>query len=146
MVKIWRKEKYIRKEGFTEKGDEKHKYLKTKEETRRTLIEKSEQCNFCIILASSGKLVEEYMPIYSIKSTFSSLFLSSSKASSCCSFSSLTNFIDLGQGWTIQLTVLSGIGPQDLLVLTRIMAHSDRKYLKWMIWILDSSWSDLNKV
>ena len=46
MVKIWRKEKYIRKEGFTEKGDEKHKYLKTKEETRRTLMEESEQCNF----------------------------------------------------------------------------------------------------
>ena len=43
MVKIWRKEKYIRKEGFTEKRDEKHKYLKTKEETRRTLMEESEQ-------------------------------------------------------------------------------------------------------
>ena len=46
MVKIWRKEKYIRKEGFTEKWDEKHKYLKTKEETRRTLIEESEHFNF----------------------------------------------------------------------------------------------------
>jgi len=51
---------------------------------------------FCIILASSGKLVEGYMPIYSITSAFSSLFSSSSRVLSCCSFPFLTNFIDLG--------------------------------------------------
>ena len=73
---------------------------------------------FGIILASSSKLVEGYILSYSIKLTFSSLSTSSSIAPSCCSFPSLTYFIDLGQDLTVQLIVLSGLGPQDLLVLT----------------------------
>ena len=79
---------------------------------------------FCIILASSGKFVERYILLYSIKLTFSSLSASSSIAPSCCSFLSLTYFIDLGQDLTVQLNVLSGLGPQDLLVLTIALKHS----------------------
>ena len=60
------------------------------------------------------------MLFYSIKLTFSSLSPSSGRAPSCCLFHSLTNFIDFGQGWIVQLIILSGIGLQDLLVIWRI--------------------------
>ena len=73
---------------------------------------------FCIPLASLSRLVWRHLLIYSITSAISSLFSSSGKALSCCLFASLTNFIDLGQGWTVQFTVLSGFRPPIYLVLT----------------------------
>ena len=84
---------------------------------------------FCIILASSGKLVEGFMLFYSIKLTFYSLYSSSGKASSCCLFPSLTNFIDLGQGQTVQLIVLNRLEPQDLLVFTIIIQDKKNGFL-----------------
>ena len=49
-------------------------------ETRRILREESEQCHSLIILASLGSFVGRHLLIYSITSTFSSLFSSSSRA------------------------------------------------------------------
>ena len=91
--------------GDYNRRDLKHKYLKKKNK-REVQKEGQEEHRerrvnsvaFCIILASSGKLVEGFMLFYSIKLTFYSLYSSSGKASSCCLFPSFTNFIDLGQG------------------------------------------------
>ena len=98
-----RKGEVYKKMGVYRKMDKKHKYLKKKK--NRSTKQRQEEYRerrvngvaFCMILASSGKLMEEYMLLYSIKLTFSSVSSSSGKAPSCCSFLSLTNFIDLGQ-------------------------------------------------
>ena len=63
-----------------------------------------------------------YTPLfYKINLVFSILFLEQSPI--LCSFPSFTNSIDLGQGLTVQLTVLNGLGPLDFLVLTAIIEY-----------------------
>ena len=104
-----------KKRGVCRKRDRDSNIKKKEEEHWEKRVNSA---TFCIILASSSKLVEGYMLIYFITLAFSSLFWSSGRALSYCSFLFLTNLIDLGQGWTVQLTVLSGFGPLDFFVLT----------------------------
>ena len=88
MVEIQRKKTYIRKGGFDKKGDLKQKYQKDistkekkkkkkkRERKRKREREREKKVNsvtICTILASPGKFMEGYMPLYSIKLTFSSL-------------------------------------------------------------------------
>ena len=91
------KGEYIRKRWFLEKGD-RDTSIKKEKETRRTLREESEQCNFLYNIGLLGQACRETLLIYSITLALSSLFSSSGKTLSCCLFPSLTNFIDLGQG------------------------------------------------
>ena len=92
--------------------------ISTKERERER--ERVNSVTICTSLASSAMFVEGYMSFYSIKLTFFSLSWFSGRVLSCCSFPSPTNSIDLGQGWIVQLTLLSGLGLQDFLVLTLI--------------------------
>ena len=92
---VYKKMRFRQKKG-SETGVSKRD-ISTREREREWV----NSVTICTSLASSAKFVEGYMPFYSIKLTFSSLPWSSGKVLSCCSFPSLTNSIDLGQGWIV---------------------------------------------
>ena len=126
-----RKGVYKKKMVFIEKGV-RHKYQREREKKQEEHWKKRvNSVVFCITLASSGRLVGRHLLIYSIILAISSLFSFLGRALSYYLFPSLTNFIDLGQGWTIQSTILSGLGLLDFLVLIVGMALEFRLMDSW---------------
>ena len=112
-----RKGEYIRKRWFSKKGDWDIS-IKKEKETRRTLREETEQCNFLYNIGLLGQACKEIFAhlFYNISLFFLIFILGQSPILLVISLSN--KFIDLGQGWIAQLTILSGPRLPDFFVLT----------------------------